>query len=73
MLLRILSSILDQITALGDAPRLPADPLQRRLAGAALHARCRPTTWSRRDLGGRYATVFFALAFWRFLRKDVIS
>ena len=37
VLLWILSSILDQIEALGDDPQLPADPLQRRLAGPALH------------------------------------
>ena len=38
-------------------PQLPADPLQRRLAGPAVHAGRRPTTWSRaRSRRSCYAT-----------------
>ncbi|RZU50535.1 ABC-2 type transport system permease protein [Krasilnikovia cinnamomea] len=73
VLLWILSSILDQITALGDLrvvlPTHYADawqgllstPMQTAdLAKGAIAALC-------------YATLFIGLAFWRFTRKDVTS
>jgi ABC-2 type transport system permease protein len=73
VLLHILSSILDQITALGALRSflpthfsdawfgLLSTPVQvDDMVRGAVAALC-------------YATVFFALAFWRFLRKDVVS
>jgi len=73
VLLFILSSILDQITALGvireflpthynDAWRgLLATPMQTDdVVKGAISAIC-------------YATLFWSLAFWRFLRKDIVS
>ncbi len=54
-------------------PELPADPLQRRLAGPALHPGADRRDGARRDLGVAYAALFCGLAFWRFLRKDIVS
>ena len=73
VLLCILSSILDQITALGVDPQLPADPLQRRLARAAVHAGADRRHGPRRDLGAALRGALLGLAFWRFIRKDVVS
>jgi ABC-2 type transport system permease protein len=73
VLLQILSSILDQITALGAVRSflpthfsdawlgLLSTPMQTdNLVRGCISALC-------------YAVVFFALAWWRFLRKDIVS
>jgi ABC-2 type transport system permease protein len=73
VLLQILSSILDQIDALGTV----RDFLPTHYAEAWLGLLSTPTQTDDLVRGCiaalGYAVVFFALAWWRFLRKDVVS
>jgi ABC-2 type transport system permease protein len=73
VLLQILSSILNQITALGSLRNV----LPTRYADAWLGLLSNPMQTDDLVLGCIsalvYATIFFALAWWRFLRKDVVS
>jgi ABC-2 type transport system permease protein len=73
VLLWILSSILDQITALGGLRSL----LPTHFSTAWLGLLSTPTQTDDVVKGAiaavSYATVFWALAFWRFTRKDVTS
>ncbi|OLB81097.1 MAG: ABC transporter permease [Actinobacteria bacterium 13_2_20CM_2_71_6] len=73
VLLQILSSILDQITALGNLRLL----LPTHYANAWLGLLSSPVQTDEMVKGIIsalvYATVFFALAWYRFLRKDVVS
>jgi ABC-2 type transport system permease protein len=73
VLLQILSSILDQITALGSLRNV----LPTHYADAWLGLLSTPMQTDDIVLGCIsalvYATGFFALAWWRFLRKDVVS
>src|SRR5581483_801809 len=73
VLLQILSSILDQITALGNLRLI----LPTHYAEAWLGLLSNPVQTDDMVKGiisaVLYATVFFGLAWWRFLRKDVVS
>jgi ABC-2 type transport system permease protein len=73
VLLQILSSILDQITALGSI----RDYLPTHYADSWLGLLSTPIQTTDMVKGAIvalvYAAVFFALAFWRFHRKDVVS
>ena len=73
VLLWILSSILDQITALG----VLRDFLPTHYSSAWLGLLSTPVQTDALVRGCisaiSYATVFWALAFWRFTRKDVVS
>jgi ABC-2 type transport system permease protein len=73
VLLQILSSILDQITALGNLRLV----LPTHYAQAWLGLLSSPVQTDDMVKGiisaVLYATVFFGLAWWRFLRKDVVS
>jgi len=73
VLLQILSSILDQITALGSLRNY----LPTHYSDAWLGLLSTPIQYSEMIKGAIsaliYATIFFALAWWRFLRKDVVS
>jgi ABC-2 type transport system permease protein len=73
VLLHILSSILDQITALGAIRGF----LPTHFADAWLGLLSTPTQTDDLVRGCvaalAYAVVFFGLAWWRFLRKDVVS
>jgi ABC-2 type transport system permease protein len=73
VLLQILSSILDQITALGAIRSF----LPTHFSDAWLGLLSNPTQTDDMVRGCvaalAYAVVFFALAWWRFLRKDVVS
>jgi ABC-2 type transport system permease protein len=73
VLLWILSSILDQITALG----VLRDFLPTHYSAAWLGLLSTPVQTDDLVRGCiaaiSYATVFWALAFWRFTRKDVVS
>ena len=73
VLLQILSSILDQITALGSI----RDYLPTHYAEAWLGLLSTPIQTDDMVQGTIaslvYATIFFALAWWRFIRKDVVS
>jgi ABC-2 type transport system permease protein len=73
VLLQILSSILDQITALGNLRNI----LPTHYSDAWLGLLSNPMQTDDLVLGCisalAYATVFFSLAWWRFLRKDVVS
>ena len=73
VLLHILSSILDQITALGGLRSL----LPTHYADAWLGLLTTPLQFDGMVRGGiaalTYATVFLGLAFWRFRRKDITS
>ena len=73
VLLQILSSILNQITALGDLRNI----LPTHYSDAWLGLLSNPMQTDDLVLGCisalTYATVFFSLAWWRFLRKDVVS
>jgi ABC-2 type transport system permease protein len=73
VLLQILSSILDQITALGSLRVL----LPTHYADAWLGLLSNPIQTDDMVRGGIsaliYGTVFFSWAWWRFVRKDVVS
>ena len=73
VLLYILSSILDQIDALG----VVRDFLPTHFADAWVGLLSTPIQWDAMIRGTisalTYATIFGTLAFWRFLRKDVVS
>ena len=73
VLLQILSSILDQITALGSI----RDYLPTHYSDAWLGLLSTPIQNNDMVKGAIvalvYATIFFGLAWWRFLRKDVVS
>jgi ABC-2 type transport system permease protein len=73
VLLQILSSILDQITALGAVRSF----LPTHFADAWLGLLSSPTQLDNLTRGCvsalAYAVVFLGLAWWRFLRKDVVS
>jgi ABC-2 type transport system permease protein len=73
VLLYILSSILDQIDALG----VVRDFLPTHFNDAWVGLLSTPIQWDAMTRGTisalAYATVFGTLAFWRFLRKDVVS
>jgi len=73
VLLQILSNILDQITALGNLRTV----LPTHYADAWLGLLSSPMQTDDLVKGAiaslAYATVFFSLAWWRFLRKDVVS
>ena len=73
VLLWILSSILDQITALGALRNL----LPTHYSTAWLGLLSTPTQYDDIVKGAIsavvYATLFWSLAFWRFTRKDVTS
>ncbi len=73
VLLTIVSSILDQITALGDLRNY----LPSHYSGAWLGLLSTPMQIGQIVRGCivalTYAVVFFSLAWWRFLRKDVVS
>ncbi|WP_433082637.1 ABC transporter permease [Dactylosporangium sp. CA-052675] len=73
VLLQILSNILDQITALGNLRTV----LPTHYADAWLGLLSSPMQTDDLVKGAiaslLYATVFFSLAWWRFLRKDVVS
>jgi ABC-2 type transport system permease protein len=73
VLLQILSSILDQITALGSI----RDYLPTHYADAWLGLLSTPIQTTDMVKGAivslTYATIFFSAAFWRFNRKDVVS
>ncbi len=73
MLLWILSSILDQITALGSLRNL----LPTHYSSAWLGLLSTPVQNDDIVKGTIsavvYATIFWSLAFWRFTRKDVVS
>jgi ABC-2 type transport system permease protein len=73
VLLQILSSILNQISALGNLRNV----LPTHYADAWLGLLSSPMQTDDLVLGCIsslcYATVFFVLAWWRFLRKDVVS
>jgi hypothetical protein len=73
VLLHILSSILDQIDALG----VVRDFLPTHFNDAWVGLLSTPIQWDAMVRGTisalAYATVFGTLAFWRFLRKDVVS
>ncbi|MET7422227.1 ABC transporter permease [Dactylosporangium sp. NPDC005555] len=73
VLLQILSNILDQITALGTIRNF----LPTHYGDAWLGLLSTPLQTDDMVKGGiaslAYATVFFSLAWWRFLRKDVVS
>ncbi|WP_433213629.1 ABC transporter permease [Dactylosporangium sp. CS-047395] len=73
VLLQILSNILDQITALGNLRTV----LPTHYADAWLGLLSSPMQTDDLVKGAiaslTYATVFFSLAWWRFLRKDVVS
>jgi ABC-2 type transport system permease protein len=73
VLLQILSSILDQITALGSLRNL----LPTHYSQAWLGLLSNPAQTDDLVKGGIsaviYGTLFFGLAWWRFLRKDVVS
>ncbi|MEV6928793.1 ABC transporter permease subunit [Dactylosporangium sp. NPDC051485] len=73
VLLQILSNILDQITALGNLRTV----LPTHYNDAWLGLLSSPMQVDDLVKGAvaalAYATVFFALGFWRFLRKDVVS
>ena len=74
VLLWILSSILDQITALGVAAQPAADPLQHGVARACCPHRSQFDDIVKGAISAVvYATLFWSLAFWRFIRKDVVS
>ena len=73
VLLQILSSILDQITALGAHPQLPADPLRHAWLGLLSTPMQTDDMVKGAIAAVVYAAIFFGLAFWRFLRKDVVS
>jgi ABC-2 type transport system permease protein len=73
VLLYILSSILDQITALGSLRTfLPTHWNDAWLGLLATPVQTTDVTRGAIAAIG-YATAFWALAFWRFLRKDVVS
>jgi ABC-2 type transport system permease protein len=73
VLLHILSSILDQIDALGAI----RDFLPTHFGDAWVGLLSTPIQWDAMVRGSicalAYATIFGAAAFWRFLRKDVVS
>ncbi|HLL69347.1 MAG TPA: ABC transporter permease subunit [Micromonosporaceae bacterium] len=73
VLLHIMSSILDQITALGNLRNL----LPTHYAQAWLGILSKPVQSDDLVRGCiaavSYATIFLALAWWRFLRKDIVS
>jgi ABC-2 type transport system permease protein len=73
VLLNILSSILDQITALGSLRNY----LPTHYSDAWLGLLSTPVQYTDMIKGAIsalvYATVFFGWAWWRFLRKDVVS
>jgi ABC-2 type transport system permease protein len=73
VLLNILSNILDQITALGSLRNV----LPTHYADSWLGLLSNPLQTDDIVLGCisalSYATVFLALAWWRFLRKDIVS
>ncbi len=73
VLLQILSSILDQITALGTIRQF----LPTHYANAWLGLLSTPVQLDSVVRGGiaalGYASLFVGLAFWRFIRKDVVS
>ena len=73
VLLQILSSILNQITALGDLRNV----LPTHYADAWLGLLSTPLQTDDLVKGSvaalAYATLFFTLGWWRFLRKDVVS
>jgi ABC-2 type transport system permease protein len=73
VLLWILSSILDQITALGAL----RDLLPTHYSTAWLGLLSTPAQFDDIVRGTisavAYATLFWSLAFWRFTRKDVVS
>jgi ABC-2 type transport system permease protein len=73
VLLQILSNILDQITALGSLRNI----LPTHYADAWLGLLSTPMQTDDIVLGCisalSYATAFFGLAWWRFLRKDIVS
>lgn len=73
VLLQILSNILDQITALGTIRNF----LPTHYGDAWLGLLSTPLQTDDMVKGGiaslAYATIFFSLAWWRFLRKDVVS
>jgi ABC-2 type transport system permease protein len=73
VLLYILSSILDQIDALG----VVRDFLPTHFGDAWVGLLSTPIQWDAMIRGTisalTYATIFGTLAFWRFLRKDIVS
>ncbi|HEY3504314.1 MAG TPA: ABC transporter permease subunit [Actinocatenispora sp.] len=73
VLLFIVSSILDQVTALGGLRALLPTHYQTAYTGLLTE----PVQWDAMARGALsalvYAAVFLALAWWRFLRKDVTS
>src|SRR5690606_34212480 len=73
VLVHILSSILDQIGALGGIRNF----LPTHFNDAWVGLLSTPIQWDAMVRGTisalAYATIFGALAFWRFLRKDVVS
>ncbi|HEY7176108.1 MAG TPA: ABC transporter permease, partial [Micromonosporaceae bacterium] len=73
VLLQILSNILDQITALGSLRNY----LPTHFEDAWLGLLSTPVQYTDMIKGALsvlvYAALFFGLAFWRFVRKDVVS
>jgi ABC-2 type transport system permease protein len=73
VLLQILSSILDQITALGSIRNY----LPTHYSQAWLGLLSTPVQFNEMIKGAIaavvYAAIFFGFAWWRFLRKDVVS
>jgi ABC-2 type transport system permease protein len=73
VLLYIVSTILNQIDALGSLRNV----LPSHYTGAWVGLLSTPTQWTGMIQGTisalTYGTAFFALAFWRFVRKDVVS
>jgi ABC-2 type transport system permease protein len=73
VMLQIVSSILNQIEALGNLRNV----LPTHYSGAWVGLLSTPTQWTGMIQGTIsaliYGSVFFALAFWRFVRKDVVS
>ncbi len=73
VLLQIVSSILNQIDALGNIRNV----LPTHYSSAWVGLLSTPTQWTAMIQGTIsaliYGVVFFGLAFWRFVRKDVVS
>lgn len=73
VLLFIVSSILDQVTALGGLRAV----LPTHYQDAYLGLLTTPVEWGDMAKGAisafLYAVVFFALSWWRFLRRDITS
>jgi ABC-2 type transport system permease protein len=73
VLLQIVSNILNQIDALGSIRNV----LPTHYSGAWVGLLSTPVQWTGMIQGTisalLYGVVFFGLAFWRFVRKDVVS